>query len=464
MYKVKIGADVYNAAEGELLADVLRNNGIYIHKPCGGKGLCGKCKVTVNGESVLACSYKIRHDIAVSLPQAKPVFEANVSQNAEKIENPVFALDIGTTTLALALVSRDSRKAVEVLTSENPQTVFGADVISRIEYCRDHSVKDLQHSVVSHINTMLDSFDFSGNADMYVSGNTVMLHILFGVDPSPMGTAPYTPSFCGIRAEDGANIGMPKIRKVVSLPCISAFVGADLVAGINCAGMPPKGKYNLLVDLGTNAEIVLFSGDSVLCTSAAAGPCFEGAGITCGMNAVDGAIYRFVYCGLSKPRFKTISEKPAKGICATGLVDIIAELLRRGEINKDGFLRSEKFVITDTVFLTRSDVRQYQLAKSAVFSALIVLLKTAHVDFSEIANLYVSGGFSSELNVKNAVFTGLLPKELKEKTHPLNNSSLAGTVKYACDNNLGDFLKNARYTDLSETPDFAQLFINNIEF
>lgn len=466
MCKVTINNHQYDIPKGKLLSEVLVDNGFSVAHICGGRGICGKCKVTVDGESVLSCRYIINNDITVELPLNSDVESVTGAEESNRLSKKMcYALDIGTTTVALALVSLDNREIINVVTCTNPQVSFGADVISRIDYCRQNSVDKLQKAVVDGVNNLINRMGGIYCDEMYVSGNTTMLHLLLGKNPSSMGVAPYTPEFLESQSVKGENIGLICTGNLISLPCIASFVGADLVSGMNYVGMPSEDKYNLLVDLGTNAEIVLFSGNSVLCTSAAAGPCFEGANISCGMSATDGAVYAFEIGDNKKAKPKTISDVEPEGICGTGLVDIVSELVKNGIIDETGYMECENYKIAEKVYLSQGDVRQYQLAKSAVYSAIVTLLKIENIEFSQIENMYISGGFSAKINIDNAVKTGLLPKELKEKAVPINNSSLLGTVKFGCEkNNLQTYLENARYIDLSMNTDFSELFINNMEF
>jgi uncharacterized 2Fe-2S/4Fe-4S cluster protein (DUF4445 family) len=290
-----------------------------------------------------------------------------------------------------------------------------------------------------------------------------MLHLFFGVDCSSIGVAPYTPVFLESKTSDAATVGIIGVKKVVSLPSIASFVGADIVAGLSYIGIPEEGKYNLLIDLGTNAEIVLYSNRSGVATAAAAGPCFEGAGITCGMSATRGAIYSFTLSN-GKATYSTIDNAPAVGICGTGLIDLIAELLRSETVDESGYI-DDDYVICDGVSLAGSDVRQYQLAKSAVCSAIITLMKRENVAYSDIESMYISGGFSAKINIRNAADSGLLPTELADKAVPINNSSLLGTVKFACDRcSLSFYTDNIEYIDLSSDPYFSELFIQNMMF
>lgn len=460
MHKVIIDGETQYAQDGTVLSDALNRSGKSVDHPCGGKGICKKCLVTVNGKEELSCQYIIKSDVSVTIKNDGKIYSETGAEETNVItDNLCFALDIGTTTLALALVSLDDGKTIKVITRTNPQRAFGADVMTRIDYCCKNGVEELQKTLIAEINSMVSEFDLHNIEKFYVSGNATMLHLFFGIDCSAMGIAPYSPVFLESKTQKAENLGIIGVETVESMPSIAAFVGADLVAGLNFVGMPENGKHNLLVDLGTNAEIVLFSEKSALCTAAAAGPCFEGANISCGMSATDGAVYSY-----SANRIKTISDAPAKGICGTGLVDIIAYLLDKEIVDETGYMEAD-FEVADGVYINQADIRQYQLAKSAVCSAVLTLLQMKNLSFEDVEKMYISGGFSAKINIENAAKTGLLPKELKNKCIAINNSSLLGTVKYACEkNDLAVYADNSTYVDLSANPIFSDLFIENMMF
>ncbi|MBO5909708.1 MAG: DUF4445 domain-containing protein, partial [Clostridia bacterium] len=359
----------------------------------------------------------------------------------------------------------DDTSIIKVITKINPQRVFGADVISRIDHCSKNGVNALCEAVKSAVNEMItditDALAISSVPKMLVSGNTTMLHIFFGVDCSSMGISPYTPSFTEAMSYNGEALEIGRVEQIQSLPCISAFVGADIVAGMNHIGIPKNGQYALLVDLGTNAEVVLFNKDKAYATAAAAGPCFEGANISSGMSAIRGAISAY----MSDGSYKVVGDTEPCGLCATGLVDLISFLVKNEVIDESGYMEDEELKVANGVTLTQKDIREFQLAKSAVLSAIICLIKKAGVSFEDIEALYVAGGFSASIDKDNAAFVGLIPNELTERFVPVNNSSLLGTVKYACDKvELSVFTANAEYVDLSCDPTFSELFFENMEF
>lgn len=470
MFQVKICKNkkehIVLCNKGDRLSDVLMANAVDAPHPCAGNGKCGKCRVIVNGESVLSCRYIISSDAEVVIPSE------NEASGSDKDSLTVsdnrcagLALDIGTTTMELVLLSDEKGTVADRIVCENPQKIFGADVLSRIDYCRRNGIDKLNSCLADAVNrmiaTLLDRGGIRSADVMYVSANTAMLHMFFGIDCSSMAVSPYTPSFLDGKTVDAADAGISRVGRIESLPCISAFVGADIVAGLIYSGFPEKDKYNILVDLGTNAEVVLYSQNSVLCTSAAAGPCFECANISCGMSATEGAVCHYVYG--EKPQ--TIGGAAARGICATGLVSIISELLKNGIIDETGYMEKEKFEIAENVYLTREDIRNFQLAKSAVYSSVKTLMKNAGVTFRDIDRFCVSGGIASALDAESAVITGLLPLEAFSKFEFTGNTSICGTIKYMTEKNNTDIItKNAVYKDLASDDYFSKLFIENMMF
>ena len=448
---------------GTLLMNVLKENNSAVEHLCGGIGLCKKCIVLVNGKQELSCKYVINEDIIVEEAVNNKIESFSGVEETGKIgKNNCLCLDIGTTTLALALVSLDDYSVCKVETATNPQRAFGGDVISRIDYSMKNGTENLFKSIIDRINQMVDEllnkFNLEKVENMLVAGNTTMLHLFFNVDPSSMGVSPYTPSFIESKQEKGAVLGLKRVENVKTIKNISAFVGADIVSGLGFIGMPEKDKYRFLIDLGTNAEIVLFSQDKMLCTAAAAGPCFEGANIECGMSATKGAISQY-----DKNGYKTIQDAEPTGICGTGLIDVIAYLLHQEIIDESGYM-DDDFYLSDNVYLSQKDVRQFQLAKSAVYSAVLALMKKENITFNDIDKIYISGGFSTFINVDNAIKTGLLPNE-KEKISAINNSSLSGAINSVLKNdNYEKMIEKAEYIDLSQDKVFSDLFIENMMF
>lgn len=447
--------------EGEvLLSELLVRYGYTVPHICGGRGSCGKCKVRCDGKECLSCRTLISRDAVVELPDCEEMQIITVAGTGQLSEQMCLCLDIGTTTLVLALVSRDGKCIVDTLTAANPQRIFGADVISRIDYATKNGADKLQRVLLNRLREMtsrlLDRYGLQSVEHLYVTGNTTMLHLFYGEDCSGLGVSPYTPMFLNERSVAAERLGIQGAETVILMAGFAAFVGADLVSGIRHIGLPKGEKYCFLVDLGTNAEIALIGKEDILCTAAAAGPCFEGANISCGMSAVDGAV-----CGYDGENYTVIGGGAPKGLCATGLIDVIAHALDKGDIEESGYAERD-IVICDDVSVTQKDIREFQLAKSAVRAAMECLLKRKGITFEQVEALYVTGGFSAGLRAESAVRVGLLPEALQGKLIRLGNAALMGAMEYACGNHT--LLPPARYVELSADVTFSELFMEYMCF
>lgn len=469
MCKVRIGERILDAKVGERLGDLLQRYGIEAPHPCAGRGVCQKCRALADGKEILTCQYIIEGDVTVVLPERGGLDVTVLATDGDfSAEGLFYALDIGTTTLCLSLSEKDGRELGRV-NAQNPQIVFGADVISRIEQCTRGGAVSLRKPLVNRINEMTAALKNAlGMPDlqvarMYAAGNTTMLHLLLGVDCTSIGVAPYTPKFLEEREVSASETGILGCERLCLLPSAHSFVGADVVAGMGLIDAPEKGKYSLFVDLGTNAEIALISKDKILCTAAAAGPCFEGSNIRCGMSALTGAV-----CSVTLTRdgikVETIGDGEPRGLCATGLIDSIFWLLQTEDIEDSGYME-EDFYLADKVYLSPSDVRNFQLAKSAVHSAMEALLSLAGIGFDDVDALYLSGGFAKKLSVFRAAYTGLIPKALAGRCRILEDSCLRGIIRYACGEvELSALARASEYCDLSADEVFGEKFIENMSF
>ncbi len=470
MPTVTVNGKAFCAPIEEPLFSLLARLGIPTDHPCGGRGTCKKCTVLVDGKPELSCQYIIRGNISVEvdIPAAihVPALEPDLTEPWVGLpaEDAALILDIGTTTMSLAVTDMRTGHLLWADSANNPQRAFGADVMSRISYAAEHGVKPLTAVLRAEIQRLLDGAVTCcrlSPCPLYVTGNTTMIHLFFGVDPTPMGTAPYTPAFLDEKHLSPTDCGLSGVTEVVLLPGISAFVGADLVAGLHHVGMPVGNGWRLLVDLGTNAEILLYNQDHILCTAAAAGPCFEGACISSGMSATEGAICSYDLDGT----YETIGNVPPIGICGTGLVDTVAVLLARGIVDETGYMDTPAFYLCDGVSLTREDVRQYQLAKAAIHAAIDALMARARISYDDIERLAIAGGFAATVNVENAAYTGLFPRELAERCTAVGNAALLGTARYAHDRaELSLYVTRARYIDLSSDPVFTEAFMERMMF
>ena len=479
---------------GVLLLNALRDNGLDVIAPCGGNGTCGKCRVLVKGQgSVTSCLFLVKEDIEVVLPDRKEStilekqheFTRAVSlqpgEEAEKAPFPLgIAVDIGTTTIVCYLVNLITGSVLETVSGMNPQVRYGADVISRIQHAGKgpSQLKQLQDILLSFLNEKIEfmahnsGFDVSFIVKMSVAANNTMLHLLKGVDPSSMAHVPFTPRFTSsqkIRFSElkihGNEMGM-----ITLLPSLSAYVGADIMAGI-ASIHPGEGIRNyLFLDIGTNGELALVTPRKIWCCATAAGPAFEGANISCGMGALSGAIKSFTNKG-----YMVIENEPAAGICGSGLIDLIAVLLEKGIITSEGIISGDYLIAntdvtadSEPLYLTQQDVREVQLAKSAIKSGINILLQEAGMDFKDLDGLFLAGGFGNYINIDNAMRIGLLPLEMKGKIIPIGNTSGTGAIlalkSVVFEKSLEDVISKSILVELSDNENFEMEFAMNMYF
>ncbi len=476
-----------DAEEGISLQTILRNAGHDIYSPCGGRGRCGKCTVWVSGiGKVISCRYKPVSDTEVILPDENEArilvrqtefledFPFNPALSPGLSSYPIgIAIDLGTTTVVLYFLNLNDGAIEKITSFLNPQMRFGADVISRITYCQENEtgIQDLQNAITERINFETDSFLTgrglgTGNIEkIIVAGNTTMLHLLLGEDPVSIALAPFTPKFTSLQIKkgDSAKIRINPEGHLITLPCLSAYVGADIIAGL--AALKPLYLNYLFVDIGTNGEIALVTGSKVYACSAAAGPAFEGSSISCGMAAMTGAVSGFSDDG----DIQVIGNTEPAGICGSGIVDIVAYLVRKGIVDETGFMK-DSFVIHDAnaIKVTRQDIREIQLAKSAIFSGIRILMKRAGIGLKDIEALYLAGGFGNYISISSAVDLGLLPEELENCIFAVGNSAGIGALQYLRsdkpETRIGKILENSTYVDLSEAEDFPEEFAMNMDF
>jgi len=481
------------AAEGEVLLNVLRDRGFDVYAPCGGNGTCGKCRIFVKGEGIItSCIYIIKDSIELVLPDKREA-KVLVAQHKYTIQLPLIpgkasdlsgyphgvAIDIGTTSVVFYLVNLITGTIVETRAILNPQAKYGADVISRIQYTAEHSngLKILQREILDAINQQLTHLinfaEISKNEiiKIVVAGNTTMLHLLLGVNPISLAIAPFNAPFLEEKILKGEELNLNCFpgAEIKILPSISAYVGADIAAGL--ASIVPSENYNnyLFMDIGTNGELALVTKDCVWCCSTAAGPAFEGAEISCGMGAIEGAISAYGDGGIT-----VIGNEKPIGICGSGLIDIVAWLLEK-KINSDGLMENDFIVVQanesgtgEVISLNQDDIRQVQLAKSAIASGVNILIKQSGLSFDQIDSLFLAGGFGNYINLESAVRIGLIPPVLKNKIIPLGNTSGTGALtalkSVRFDDILNKLILKSHIVDLAGDEDFAIEFAMNMMF
>lgn len=465
------------APVGAVLADVLTENGYPVPAACGRRGTCGKCAVKlIDGEFLNAIpdsDGKILSCRAVVCTDATIEINFGIGSGLTKFDTESdtrtsvcgIAVDIGTTTVAAAFVDNDG--TISTASRLNPQSAFGADVLSRISACSDGALGEMTKLIRGCVSELITELDPDKKAnEMIVSGNTTMLHIFCSVSPEAMGAYPFEPIFTNAVFLNGSDLGFI-VDKITVLPSASAFIGSDIISGIYALGLHKTDKRILLSDLGTNGELVLSDKGKLYCTSTAAGPALEGACIECGIGGVSGAIDS-VFTEDDGIGYTTIGGASPIGICGAGLTDAVAVMLETNKLDRGGYLSSERVYITKNVYLSRNDIRHFQTAKSAVCSGIEALAQTADISLNDIDRICIAGGLGYHLNTQSAIATGLIPTMKKEKLQSVGNTSLKGATM--CIGNpeavteMQKIAESCIVVDLGGNPDFSEKFLNNMYF
>jgi len=622
MLKITFLPDKKNieVSQGTTALEALERAGINIDTPCGGKGICGKCKILINTgittatpieeellseEEIkkgfrLACQAKLFKDTIIEVPSEirldfKGVFSSNLKGDIhrikknfaldsnlkkvflglekpslddqrsdwerikdglslKKIENisnlkislPILkkipllirkadfrvtvticndeimdlesdniakksygmAFDIGTTTVVGYLIDLGSGEELSAVAKTNPQIIHGDDVISRIGFAQQPKggLEKLQKEIVITLNeiiretTQKAEIDKSNIYETVIVGNTCMHHLFLGLNPIHLAPSPYIPVIkesLSLKVKDIPGLSLNPAANIYMLPNISAFVGADILAGILSTSMWREDKTILLVDLGTNGEVVLGLKKKLWACSVAAGPAFEGARISSGMRAAEGAINK-VKIDSKFIIYKVIEDGKVRGICGSGLIDLIAELLKLGLINKSGKLigreegnselseeirkriikgqKGNKFLLVKgketengkPLYLTQRDIREVQLAKAAIFAGIKILLKEVNIPLEDIQEILLAGAFGNFIDKKSAVRIGLLPNLPLKKIESVGNAAGRGAEITLCSNKMREvseeISKKVKYVELSSRLDFQEEFIKAMIF
>ncbi len=463
-----------NANDGETLLEALARAGVAVSAPCGGRGRCKKCEVTVIGEEkkkVLACQTVICGDMQIEIDSSDASIlthgtDARISSDGEKGFG--VAVDIGTTTLAAYLLDLETGETLASDAMLNPQRVHGSDVVSRITYANEsiENSRLLQSEMLSALSQMTErlykkaNIECIENTSRVCVGNTVMMHLLGGYSVKGLAVAPFAPEYTEqhTMSPGGVNTLMGG--------CVAGFVGADTVAAALACDLDIKDEVSLLLDIGTNGEIVAVKNGKMACCSCAAGPAFEGAHIACGIGAVTGAVDHVKLNGDSLS-YTTIGGAPAVGICGSGLIDAIAVLIERGDISPIGRLAGDTH-ISDSVYISRSDVRETQLAKAAIAAGIEILMTELDISYSEISHVYLAGGFGNYISVENACAIGMLPQELKDRVVSVGNAAGEGAklllASSAMRTRAEALRKRMEYIELASRDDFADIYADNLPF
>lgn len=510
-------------SKGKNILESLLANNIKIDNFCNGKGTCGKCKIKVlKGklnpislvEKSLLTDDEIKNGIrlaCLTFPKSDLRIKTINNDLDFKIldygEIPDFemkfekgfglALDIGTTSLAMYLVDLSNGKIIDKISSINSQVKYGLDVMTRIsfEYENENGKNLLQDEIIQSINNLIDELvnkneiGRSQIKKLVIGANTTMLHMLVGEDVKSLGKFPYKAKFLHSLKIDSKNIGINLSAKVYTLPNVSAFVGSDIVAGVFLTDLKNQ-KNTLFIDIGTNGEIVLKTKDKIYATSTAAGPALEGMNISCGMRAESGAIDS-VKIQDENINFSTIDNKNPRGICGSGLLSSVGQIIEKDFVNKRGrildpekldkedyrrkFIKEDskrkRIIILDQnedIYISQKDIRQVQLAKGAILSGFLILLEKENMKIEDLNSVIIAGGFGSHLKKEDLTGVGILPKKVEEKIRYVGNSSLIGAYMALMNENIikemEELSQNITYLDLATSKNYERKFAKAMQF
>lgn len=438
---------------------------------------------------------------------ARPVIELSaIVQNNKNIihispkEEEIYglAIDIGSTSIFIALINLETAQVLNVISKTNLQKVYGEDIISRISYFVENENNENLHRVlINSLNSMISDLVKEKNINInniyraIVVGNPVMLHFFFGLSVEGFASMPFSGMFTEEFSISGgqSQLEINPAGEIIALPQVAGFVGADTIACLLSLADPNPKESFLLLDIGTNGEVVLYHNKKYYAASAAAGPAFEGGALQHGMRALPGAIDHVEFIDDSL-KFNVIAHEKPKGICGSGLIDLIASMLKAGCIDKFGnlqdetilkndirqgknakeivlFDKDEALLANDLVF-TQEDIRQFQLAKSAIRSAIEIIMKVAGIDFSELHKVYLAGAFGHYIDANNAIITGLIPPKALSSIKNIGNAAATGAILALLDDKQRIMAKTIKdkteYIELATHQDFQDIFIKNMNF
>lgn len=495
------------------LLENLRDAGFSaIHAPCGGKGLCKQCTVTVTGRvrviatgeeleardmSLLSCCHAPAGDCAVTLPEAHrmEVLTRGAGDIAPGGEGLGAAVDIGTTTVAVYLYDLATGRPLSVQSDRNAQRAFGADVISRIQACAEPDGLDkLAKAIRKQLSGAIDACcrEARRRRDeirvVSIAANTVMEHIFAKLSPVSIGVAPFkTLSLFGDVSPAGEVFsGLALDAKLYLCPAMAGYVGGDITAGLLFSGASDSRDEVLFLDIGTNGEMGVGNAEGFTCCATAAGPAFEGAEIECGMDGSAGAISRVWLDDDGQVQFSVIGGGEAAGVCGSGLIDALCTMLRCGAVQENGrmsapdevspiiapMLRPDengrmRFYLTDKVYISGDDVRQLQMAKSAIRAGIETLLSLRGLSYKDIDRLILAGGFGAFMDVRSACAIGLLPPAFRTKTRHAGNTAGGGAALALTESGreaMAAVSARCSYLELSGSALFMEKYIESMIF
>jgi uncharacterized 2Fe-2S/4Fe-4S cluster protein (DUF4445 family) len=507
---------VLRLARGIPLQDALFAQGVEF--PCGGRGRCKGCRFKVLEGSLaiheadkhrlnarelaegwrLACCARAEGDLSLELAQWEAAILTDDSEFAFTPRPGLgIAIDLGTTTLAAQLLDLQSGRVLGVRTALNSQAKHGADIMSRVEFALagegqqilqtlvreqiGELVGDLMSANSNRANSPLPARAAEPTATpeqtvpsvlkhVVLVGNTVMHHLFCGLSLEPLSHYPFEPHSPGLQLFTAGEMGwqLTDAPGVRFLPCLGGFVGSDILAGLLATRMHEADELQVLIDLGTNGEIVVGNRERLLCASTAAGPAFEGARISMGMRAATGAIAE-VRVNDGELQCHVLGNVAPRGICGSGLVDAVAAGLELGRLRSNGRLaKGESLVVASPVCISQWDVRELQLAKGAIAAGLRLLLEQWGAGSDDLARVHLAGAFGNYINYASAQRIGLF-KVAPEKVKPAGNTALLG-AKLALfnldqqDGSYPEILNKVRHVSLNEDTAFQQVYVEEMGF
>ncbi|HNV93755.1 MAG TPA: ASKHA domain-containing protein [Methanofastidiosum sp.] len=409
------------------------------------------------------------------------------------------AIDIGTTTVVTYLFNIETGKLIDIESILNPQIKYGEDLISRITYSINNGVNSVQNSIIEGINLMIDALCLRNNIsynsiyEMTAVGNTAMHHIFLNINPKSLSLSPFTPvvsSSVDIKSRE-LGVKINQSGNVHVLPIISGFVGADTIGVLLATELYKNNEVSLAIDIGTNGELVLGNKDRMVSCSCAAGPALEGGHLKFGMRASTGAIESvFIEDGSFKAFYKTINDGKPRGICGSGIIDIVSEMLKVGLLDPSGRIIDkdyervrknssngqkeyvvewkEKTAMGKEIVITASDIREIQLAKGAIATGINILLEKLKMTANDIDNLYLAGAFGNYIDIKSAIRIGLIPNVPLDRIKSIGNAagegakiSLLSKGKRIEENEIN---KKIDYIELAAEKDFNEEFVKSLSF
>jgi uncharacterized 2Fe-2S/4Fe-4S cluster protein (DUF4445 family) len=472
---------------GAPLQDVLFPYGVEF--PCGGRGRCRRCRVRVvegvlpatsaeagilSVEEIaagwrLACHAHASADCVLEIAQWETAILADESTFPFTPRDGLgVAVDIGTTTLVAQLLDLRTARVQGVRTALNPQTKHGADVMTRVEFAMRGGADTLRDEIRAEVGTLLRKLaPREPVCEVALVGNTVMHNLFSGIDVEPLSRVPFEPARDGLEEWRAAELGwsVPGDPRVRFLPCLGGFVGSDVLAGVLATNMHESDELVMLLDLGTNGEIVAGSRRGLFCASTAAGPAFEGGRISTGMRAATGAISE-VWAENGRLRCRVIGHVHPRGICGSGLVDAAAAALDLELVLPRGRLAggAKELPLAGTVALTQADIRELQLAKAATAAGIEIVLARCGASLGDLRKVYLAGAFGNYLNRASARRIGLvqLPDEMVE---PAGNTALLG-AKLALfrDDNHSALRARVTHVPLGSDPEFQDCYVDAMAF